>query len=70
MAVEQAELEQLSASIAEHGVLQPILVTTITGGYRLIAGERRLRAAEMAGLDRISRRWCAAPMRCRSSPWR
>jgi ParB family chromosome partitioning protein len=51
--LEQAELEQLSASIAEHGVLQPILVTSITGGYRLIAGERRLRAAEMAGLTHI-----------------
>ena len=53
MGVEKSELEQLSASIAEHGVLQPILVTTITGGYRLIAGERRLRAAEIAGLTHI-----------------
>ena len=51
--MERAELEQLSSSIAEHGVLQPILVTSITGGYRLIAGERRLRAAEMAGLTHI-----------------
>lgn len=52
-AVESARLEELAASIAEHGVLQPILVTRATGGYRLIAGERRLRAAEMAGLERI-----------------
>jgi ParB family chromosome partitioning protein len=51
--LEQAELGQLSASIAEHGVLQPILVTSVTGGYRLIAGERRLRAAELAGLTHI-----------------
>jgi ParB family chromosome partitioning protein len=51
--VEQVTLEELSASIAEHGVLQPILVTQTATGYRLIAGERRLRAAEMAGLDRI-----------------
>jgi len=51
--VEQAGLDELSASIAEHGVLQPILVTQTTTGYRLIAGERRLRAAEMAGLERI-----------------
>ena len=51
--VEQAGLEELSASIAEHGVLQPILVTQTATGYRLIAGERRLRAAEMAGLERI-----------------
>jgi ParB family chromosome partitioning protein len=50
---EQQQLAELSASIAEHGVLQPILVTETAGGYRLIAGERRLRAAEMAGLDHI-----------------
>ena len=52
-AVEQASIAELSASVAEHGVLQPILVTQTATGYRLIAGERRLRAAEMAGLDRI-----------------
>lgn len=51
--VELAQLDELAASIAEHGVLQPILVTPAAGGYRLIAGERRLRAAEMAGLERI-----------------
>src|SRR4051812_9498295 len=52
-AFEQSQLDELAASIAEHGVLQPILVTEIAGGYRLIAGERRLRASEMAGLERI-----------------
>lgn len=52
-AMEQAELEALTASIAAHGVLQPVLVTQAAGGYRLIAGERRLRAAQMAGLERI-----------------
>jgi ParB family chromosome partitioning protein len=52
-AVEQAGLTELAASIAEHGVLQPILVTQTATGYRLIAGERRLRAAEMAGLERV-----------------
>ena len=51
--IEQASLEELAASVAEHGVLQPILVTQTATGYRLIAGERRLRAAEMAGLERI-----------------
>lgn len=51
--IELTQLEELGASIAEHGVLQPILVTHTAGGYRLIAGERRLRAAQMAGLDRI-----------------
>jgi ParB family chromosome partitioning protein len=51
--VEEANLVELAASIAEHGVLQPILVTHSAEGYQLIAGERRLRAAQMAGLDRI-----------------
>ena len=42
--------ELLTESIAQHGVLQPILVTETAAGYQLIAGERRLRAAELAGL--------------------
>jgi ParB family chromosome partitioning protein len=46
-------LATLTASIAEHGVLQPILVTEIIDGYQLVAGERRLRAAQAAGLERI-----------------
>ena len=52
-AMEREALDLLATSIAEHGVLQPILVTETIDGYRLIAGERRLRAAEMAGLERI-----------------
>ena len=51
--MEQQALDQLAASISEHGVLQPILVTETIDGYRLIAGERRLRAAAMAGLEHI-----------------
>jgi ParB family chromosome partitioning protein len=50
---DEAELATLTASIREHGVLQPILVTETIDGYRLVAGERRLRAAAAAGLDRI-----------------
>lgn len=50
---EQAELERLAASIREHGVLQPILVTETLDGYQLVAGERRVRAAQLAGLERI-----------------
>jgi ParB family transcriptional regulator, chromosome partitioning protein len=50
---EKEALETLAASIAEHGVLQPILVVETLDGYQLIAGERRLRAAEMVGLERI-----------------
>jgi len=43
----------LAASIREHGVIQPVLVTETIDGYQLVAGERRVRAARMAGLDRI-----------------
>ena len=47
-------LGELAASIAAHGVLQPIMVRELAdGGYELIAGERRLRAAHLAGLERI-----------------
>lgn len=48
-----AELATLTASIREHGVLQPIVVTEALDGYELVAGERRLRAAAAAGLERI-----------------
>ncbi len=51
--VDEEALEQLAASIAEHGVLQPILVTETLDGYQLVAGERRVRAAQLAGLDRV-----------------
>jgi ParB family transcriptional regulator, chromosome partitioning protein len=52
-AVDESHIDDLAASIAEHGVLQAVLVTQTPTGYRLIAGERRLRAAERAGLERI-----------------
>ncbi|MFV2062444.1 MAG: ParB/RepB/Spo0J family partition protein [Chloroflexota bacterium] len=47
------ELQQLADSIVEHGVLQPILVVERAGGYTIIAGERRLRASALAGLETI-----------------
>ncbi len=50
---DEAELAGLAASIAEHGILQPVLVTQVPGGYELVAGERRVRAAESAGLTRV-----------------
>lgn len=50
---EEAALEELAASIKEHGVLQPIVVTPAPGGYMIVAGERRWRAAVQAGLDRV-----------------
>jgi ParB family transcriptional regulator, chromosome partitioning protein len=51
--VEQQALERLAASIAIHGVLQPVLVTEVLDGYQLVAGERRVRAAQLAGLDHV-----------------
>jgi ParB family chromosome partitioning protein len=49
----EAELQELAQSVREFGVLQPILVKSVAGGYELIAGERRLRAASLAGLSEI-----------------
>jgi ParB family chromosome partitioning protein len=48
-----ARLEELTASIREKGVLQPVLVKTVGEGFQVIAGERRLRAAKAAGLSAI-----------------
>jgi ParB family chromosome partitioning protein len=50
---DDSSLDELAASIVAHGVLQPILVNETTSGFVLVAGERRLRAARRAGLDRI-----------------
>ena len=50
---DQAALEALAVSIKEHGVLQPIVVTREEGKYKIVAGERRWRAAKIAGLDKI-----------------
>jgi ParB family chromosome partitioning protein len=51
--MDTAALEELAASMREHGVLQPVLVTETLDGYQLIAGERRVRAARLAGLERV-----------------
>jgi ParB family chromosome partitioning protein len=50
---EDKKLDELAASIRAKGVLSPVIVRQIPGGYELVAGERRLRAAERAGLERI-----------------
>ncbi len=47
------DLDDLIASIKRHGILQPLVVTKTPEGYELIAGERRLRAARMAGLTDV-----------------
>ena len=46
-------LEELAASIRAQGLVQPVVVRPAEGGYELIAGERRWRAAQLAGLDQI-----------------
>jgi ParB family chromosome partitioning protein len=47
------ELQELAESIRANGILQPILVRKKGASYELVAGERRLRAAQLAGLERI-----------------
>ena len=50
---EDARLDELAQSIRANGVIQPIVVRKIDEGYRIIAGERRWRAAQRAGLTRV-----------------
>ncbi len=52
--MDEGSLYELAESIKSQGVMQPILVRPLTeGGYEIIAGERRFRAAKLAGLDRV-----------------
>jgi ParB family chromosome partitioning protein len=50
---DEAALAELAASIRQQGVIQPLLVRRLDDDYELIAGERRLRAAERAGLTHV-----------------
>jgi ParB family chromosome partitioning protein len=50
---DDAKLEELAASIRQHGIVEPILVRKEGGGYRIVAGERRWRAAQRAGLKEV-----------------
>lgn len=50
---DEVALSELAASIKEHGILQPIVVTVHGDGYQIVAGERRFRAAKMAGLEKV-----------------
>lgn len=52
-AFDEESLQELAESIREHGVLQPIVVTPHNGGYQVVAGERRWRATQIAGLTKI-----------------
>ncbi len=51
--IRDQDLVELAASIEEHGVIQPLIVTKTLDGYQLIAGERRWRAARLAGLATV-----------------
>lgn len=50
---DESALEEMAASIREHGILQPIVVTPYRGKYQIVAGERRFRASQKAGLGKI-----------------
>ena len=50
---DEASLESLAESIRSHGVVQPLLVRRRDNGFELVAGERRWRAAKLAGLTRV-----------------
>jgi ParB family transcriptional regulator, chromosome partitioning protein len=51
--IDDDALAGLVESIRQHGVIQPILVTETFDGYQLVAGERRVRASRLAGLERV-----------------
>lgn len=50
---DEAALSELALSLKEHGVLQPVVLREVASGFELISGERRWRAAKLAGLTRI-----------------
>jgi len=50
---EPEALAELAASLRQHGVLQPLLVRAYGSGYEIVAGERRFRAAQLAGLETV-----------------
>jgi ParB family chromosome partitioning protein len=51
--MDQEKLQELANSIVEHGLIQPLIVTQVGSSYQLIAGERRWRASELAGLTTV-----------------
>ncbi|OPL07449.1 MAG: hypothetical protein AVO33_04820 [delta proteobacterium ML8_F1] len=53
MAFDHEKIKELASSIQEVGLIQPLVVRTVDAGYELIAGERRLRAAKLVGLEEI-----------------
>ncbi|MDM8519552.1 ParB/RepB/Spo0J family partition protein [Anaerolineales bacterium HSG6] len=51
--MDQTALQELADSITKHGLIQPLIVTQIGSTYQLIAGERRWRACQLAGIDEV-----------------
>ncbi len=51
--IKPADIEELAASIKEHGILEPLVIAETPAGYQIIAGERRWRAAQLAGLTKV-----------------
>lgn len=52
-AISGDELQELASSIREHGILEPLVVAHTPAGYQIVAGERRWRAAKIAGLETV-----------------
>ena len=50
---DEDKLEELASSIKEHGIIQPVVLRSTDGGYEIVAGERRWRAARKAGIKKI-----------------
>lgn len=50
---DESKIEEMAASMREHGVIQPLIVRRVGEAYQLVAGERRLRAAILAGLNKV-----------------
>lgn len=50
---DESDLQDLASSIRQHGIVQPVVVRTVNGQFEIIAGERRWRAAQLAGLHEI-----------------
>lgn len=50
---DEEAIEELAASIREYGIIQPILVTPKGEGYEIVAGERRFRASQLAGIEEV-----------------
>ena len=50
---DEGDLQDLASSIRQHGIVQPVVVRMVAAGFEIIAGERRWRAAQLAGLHEI-----------------